>query len=102
MERPAGIETNFHLGNGDGSMVIERKADCQAILDSAANLRSMGAGKSKSGEMWHLGRIPAIIIEKYCNEKGVSFNEFLVDDIHIQRILEDPNYKLFRIVEGNV
>lgn len=102
IERPANIDTRFHLGNGDGSMVIERVADVQSILDSAKNLRSNGAGVSESGELHHVGRIPSIIIEKYCNANGISYREFLIDDTHITRILNDPDYKLFRVWEGTV
>lgn len=95
------VETKFH-SQSDGSLLIERVADVQGILDSAKELRNMGAGKSKSGDLYHVARIPFVFIEKYCNEKGISYEEWQNNDVHVSAILNDPDYKLFRISEGRV
>lgn len=100
IENPTGIETKFHVE--DGNVTIERVADVQAILDETAMLRSMGHTVSESGDLHHIGKIPKIIVEKYCNEKGITFRDFITDDTHITRILNDPDYSLFRVWEGRV
>lgn len=99
IDKPAGIETNFHIDNGD--LIIERVADVQNVLDRAANLRSLGQLKTKMGDHF-IGTIPLIEIEKYCNRVGVTLHEFWVDDTHMTRMLNDPDLSLFRVWEGRV
>lgn len=100
IEAPSGIDTKYHT-QGDGSITIERVADVQNVLDRAAFLRNNGLTKTAMGDH-HVGTIPKIIIEKYCNQNGITFHDFCVDDTHITRILNDSQYSLFRIHGGRV
>lgn len=97
IDAPAGIETKIHVE--DEKLVFERVADLQPILDQAADLRSGGFTKTGMGD-YHVAKIPALVIEKYCNQVGITFHEFCVNDQHVTRILNDPDYKLFRVWEG--
>lgn len=101
IEAPVGIATKYHSDN-KGGLIIERVADCQNVLDEAALLRSMGATKSASGDLHHVAKIPFIFIEKYCNDKGITYQEWQNNDEHITAILNDSDYKLFRVREGRV
>lgn len=93
-----GIHTRIEVENG--GFTIERIADTQPILDEIKAIKDVTDGRSKSGDLVHVGRIPAIIIEKYCNESGVTFHEFCIDDTHVTRLLNDSAYKHLRIWEG--
>ncbi|MEW8193305.1 MAG: hypothetical protein AB2793_06325 [Candidatus Thiodiazotropha sp.] len=46
------------------------------------------------------GTIPKVIILRYMQEMGVSYRDFLMDDVHVRRILMDPDFKRFRVWEG--
>lgn len=94
------IETIFHPDNGN--LVIERKADCQPVLDEVKAIKDVTDGKSKSGDLYHVARVPMIFIEQYCNDNGVSVHEFMANNTHMLRLLNDANYKHFRIWEGNL
>ena len=92
------VETIYHVE--DGGITFERRQDCQPILDEIQKIKQVTDGRSKSGDLVHIGRIPKGIIEAYCNERGVSFHEFITDDIHVTRLMNDSDYKHLRIWEG--
>jgi len=94
------IDTIYHLGQNDGSITFERKQDCQPILDEVRRIKDVTNGKSLSGDLVHVGKIPAVLVEKYCNDKGISFRDFILDDKHVTTLMNDHDYKLFRIWEG--
>lgn len=96
--KPAGIDTIIHVG--DDKLAIERKYDAQPILDQVQQIKIHTNGISKTGDLYHVARIPSIVIEKYCNEVGITFHDFLVDDTHVTRLLNDSTYKHLRIWEG--
>lgn len=83
----------------DGQMVVNRAADVEPTIDFLSGMRQMTDGKGR--EFWWIGEIPNVIVEKYLNENGVTFQEFMQDGAHARRILQDPDYKKFRVFEGN-
>lgn len=92
------VETIIHLD--DGNLAIERKQDAQPVLDEIKEIKDHTNGISKTGDLYHVGRIPAILVEKYCNDKGITFRDFLLDDTHVTRIMNDTAYKHLRIWQG--
>lgn len=85
----------------DGNLVTGTVQDCSPIVESVARLRAAGGGKLDK-DMWHLGRIPDVIVEKYCNESQIEFSEFMQNPVHVHRILQDPAYSKFRVFEGAI
>lgn len=96
--KPAGIDTIIHIE--DGNLAVERRQECQPILDQVKAIKDVTNGISESRDLYHVARIPSGIIEKYCNERGVTFHEFCVDDAHVTRIMNDAEYAHLRIWEG--
>lgn len=94
------IETHYHLGNNDGSITFEREQDCQPIIDEVQKIKQVTDGRSKTGDLVHVGRIPAVIVEKYCNSRGITFHDFIVDDTHVTALMNDSDYRVFRVWEG--
>jgi len=86
----------------DGNLVIARSADVTPFIEDVKRIRATTNGKSKTGDLYHLGRIPSIVIEQYLNRVGVTYSDFLKDNTHINRILNDPDYAAFRVWEGRV
>ena len=93
-----GIATDMSLQ--DGALIVKRTADVEPLIDHLAALRQDGDGKSKSGELYHVGDIPYIVVEQYMAENGVTFHEFCKDDVHIKRILTNPDFSKFRVWQG--
>jgi hypothetical protein len=94
------IHTKYH-DNGDG-FVIERLQDVDPILTSVKQHKEVQTGKPVDGLGYFAGRIPSVIVEKYLNEFGITFNEFISNNVHVTRILNNPDYKRFRVWEGRV
>lgn len=78
-------------------VTVHRQQDVKPILNDIAQLRAEG-GKGK--EYYHAGRIPGVVIEKFCNEKKMSFQEFVRSGF--KTMLNDPDYKNLRIWEGRI
>lgn len=74
--------------------------DLKAVADHCAGLRGVGA--TGSSEWKHAARIPGFIVQKYLNDNGVTFAEFMRDPKHADRMLADPALAAFRIWEGRV
>lgn len=49
-----------------------------------------------------LAVIPDIFIQKYCNEHGVSYAEFMRNPDHANRMINDPDLSCFRVSKGRV
>lgn len=94
------IKTKVHYDQLSDVTAVERIQDCTPIADYTANLR--GIGKTGTNEMRHAARFPAVIVEQYCNHKGITFNEFLSNPAHVKVMLADPALKAFRVWEGKV
>lgn len=83
----------------DDKLIIGRTQDCTAILEDAK--RRHNEGQHGSADVKHAARIPNVIVEKYCNENGVTFAEFMADPVHIKRLVQHPDNSMFRIWKGN-
>lgn len=89
------------LTHADGDkIVIERVQDCEPVLEQAKALASIGA--TGSNEMKHAARIPFVIVERYLQQKGISFREFQINPAHVKNLLNDPDLAHFRIWKGAV
>jgi len=78
---------------------IMRTQDCTAIAEYAKAQHN--GGYHGTSEVKHAARLPLVIVEQYCNDNGVSFEQFMKDPVHIRRIVKDPKNDAFRIWKGN-
>lgn len=77
-----------------------RMSDLQAVMDDCAGRRGVGA--TGSSEMKHVARVPAFIVQRYINDNGITFAEFVRDPKHADRMLSDPSLSAFRIWGGRL
>lgn len=77
-----------------------RSQDCTPIAERAYAMHK--EGMHGSNEMRLAASIPMVIIEKYCNENGVQFHEFMSDEVHMRRICNHPDNKMFRVWPGKL
>lgn len=92
------VLTRVH--ESDNGLTFERVQDVEPILEFAHNLRSVG--EVGSSEMRHAASIPMVLVEAYCNDQHITFEEFMADNRHVNRMLNDPALRAFRIWEGRV
>lgn len=88
------------LHEHDGKLTFQRVQDVEPILDFAHDLRA--AGRVGSSEMRHAASIPMVLVEAYCNDRGIEFREFMNNPAHQRAMLNDPALRAFRIWEGRV
>lgn len=72
----------------------------RTVSDHCQRLRSAGLTGDK--EMRHLATVPAFIVEKFINDRGITFREFMDDPAHATAMLNDPALSAFRVHEGRV
>jgi len=96
------ISTEYSHDWKTDTLHVKREQDCEPIVDEVARLKQVTDGRGDTSLGYFVGRIPAIIVEKYLTEMGVTYREFMQEDVHIKRIMNDPAYKKFRIFEGKM
>lgn len=84
----------------DGVLTAATVQDCDPIAEYTKALHNEGL--HGSSDMKHAGFIPDVFIEKYCNDNGVTFHEFMANREHIRRVINDPALKAFRVWPGVV
>ena len=96
------IKTIYHYDALENRDVIERVQDCEPVVAEVAELKHRTDGRGDTSLGYHVGRIPGIVIEQYLKEAGITFHEFCIDNTHIHRIINNPDYKRFRVFEGKI
>lgn len=84
------------------NVVFQRQFDSQPVVDEIQKIKQITNGKSPTGELYHVGRLPAGVVEEYCNLHGVTFHDFCSDPAHVRRLMTDSNYAHLRIWEGRL
>lgn len=88
------------LKNEGDLMIVHSTQDCEPILNECKNRIDANATGSKDTK--HAARFPMVVIEKYINAAGITFEEFLRNKIHIKNMLNDKSLQGFRIWQGAV
>jgi hypothetical protein len=94
------LSTRLHYVPETDTTAIERIQDCTPIVEHAKALHNEGI--HGSSEMRHAARFPMVIVERYCNEKGIGFDEFMQAEEHLRAMLADPALAAFRVWGGKV
>ena len=55
-----------------------------------------------SDELKHIAEFPMTVIETYINKAGITFSEFMSNEVHAKRMISDPDLKGFRVWGGRV
>ena len=90
------VGTDIRARN-DGVVTVERAQDVEPILERCKELARSNTFRSKSNELHHLADFPAVLVEKYCVDKGITFAEFINNTVHVKAMLADPALKDFLI-----
>jgi hypothetical protein len=49
-----------------------------------------------------LMKIPGVVIEAWCNQQRIAFDDFTRDEAIRRRFLNDPDLAAFRVYKGRV
>lgn len=93
-----GVKT--HIALQDGALITGTSQDCDPILERVKALRNEGFHGSK--DMRLAASVPFVVVEKYCNDKGITFQEFSQNEVHKIAFLNNPDYRNLRVWEGRV
>ena len=97
IQQMTGVQSVIQL-NTDGSLTTGTVQDCTPIAERTKALHNEGF--TGSSDMRHVASVPMVLIEKYCNDNGVSFADFASSQDHKKRLLADPALSHFRIWKG--
>lgn len=93
-----GMQTKIHISGGETT--FESIQDCTPILEHVTRLHN--EGHHGSSEMRHAARLPQVLIEKYLIDNNILYSEFMSNEVHVKRMLNDPSLSGFRIWKGKV
>lgn len=88
------------IATEDDKLITGTVQDCTPYVERAQAMHKAGA--HGSGDMRHAAKLPYVVVEKYCNDNGITFQEWMNDKSHVRRMLNDPDNKMFRIWPGAV
>lgn len=84
----------------DGRFGVGRSSDVEPLLDIIKQERITGDGNNGFGKMKLAARLDPIIVEKYINDNGITWAEFLGNNEHARRMCNDPALAAFRVWQG--
>lgn len=69
--------------------------DLKGVAEACKFLQSNGLTGDR--EMRHLAEFPGFLIEAYCNQKGVTWEEWFKNPVHARAMMADPDLAHFRV-----
>ena len=84
----------------DGALITGTTQDCTPYAERAQAMQAAGLHGSK--DMRLAASVPAVLVERYCNQAGIDMAEFNSSHDHKKRLLNDPALAAFRIWPGRV
>jgi hypothetical protein len=84
----------------DDALTVHRQQDCTPIAEYCKSMQN--EGYHGTGELKFAGKIPEVMVEKYCNDNHITFREFIQNKEHVRRVMNDPAMSHFRIWKGDI
>lgn len=84
----------------DDQLVITRTQNVGAHVDMVKALSNEGFTGRPDARV--VASIPPVVIEHYCNVKGITLHQWCTDPEIRKRFLNDPDYADLRIWKGKV
>ena len=84
----------------DDKIVSYVQQDVAPVIEQTALLRDIGhVGGS---DMKHCATLPLVLIEAYCNDHGITYQEWVQNPVHIKAMLNNPANEPFRVWKGRI
>lgn len=89
------VKTTYHEGENPGDLIVKRTMDAEPVLEYASAMRNSGLGRGKD---MHLAAVfDPVTVERYCSLNGITLEEWMVNEEHVRRMLNDPALSKFRV-----
>jgi hypothetical protein len=92
------VQTSYKLE--EDQIIVTRSQDVGAIVERAKALSNEGYHGRADARV--VASIPPVVIEHYCNLKGVTFHQWCTDPGIRKAFLNDPDYADLRIWKGRI
>jgi len=84
------LSEKYHYDESEDKLHIQRVQDVQPILED--NRRLLNDNQGFKSEIFNKkASIPMVILEAWLKEKGITYQEFSVNDKILKRFLNDPD-----------
>ncbi len=95
------LDSKFHYDESEDKVHIERTQDVEPILE--ANKRQYNDNQGFKSEIFNKkASIPLVVLLKWCQEKGITYQEFMGDEKILKRFLNDPDNRFCLTKPGKV
>ncbi len=96
----SGLITRLHYDSDGDKLIAEAVQDVEPVMNFTKAFHLDGFhGRN---DFRFAGSIPQVLIEKYCEDNGITFAEWMEDGEHQKRMLNDPDLSVFRIWPGRI
>lgn len=86
------LNKKWHYDHSTGAVHVETIQDVQPILE--ANKRAYNDAREFKSEIFNKkASIPLVVLEKWLQDKGISYREFMNDPTMVKRFVNDPDNK---------
>lgn len=101
LDQYGGITETLH-DDGDNQFTIKSVADVEPVVEAVKHLRdTSNDGRSASGDLYHVARVPMILVRKWNREYGCDVT--LKENWELfKRLINSPEFKAFRIYQGKI
>lgn len=100
MTTPNHEPTTRYFDHGDEGAVIVRHQIVGPTIDAIKELHNTGMHGTKDTK--HVASVPGIVIEAYCQQRGITLNEFMRNREHVRAFINDPAHADFRVWPGRI
>ena len=93
---------SYHYDDLHDRLTVHEVVDVEPVIEHVKAMREATDGRGNGALGYYVGTIPVIIIRQYLKEIGVTYAEFLRDPVHIENIMNNPDYSKFRVWQGRI
>lgn len=77
LDASGGVITEFHHDEADDKITLSAVYDEEPFIEGNKRAQADGAGKSKSGDFWHVGHFSWGTLWRWAKEDGLSISRVL-------------------------
>lgn len=94
------MQTRLHYDHDGDKLIAEAVQDVEPVMNFTKAFHLDGFHGKK--DFRYAASIPQVLIEKYCEINGITFDEWMGNEEHIRRMLNDSELSVFRIWPGRI
>ena len=77
LDSSGGVLTEFHHDEADDKITISTTYDAEPFIEANKHAQREGLGKSKSGDLWHVGHFDWGTLWRWAKEDGLTLHRVL-------------------------